>query len=164
MLDIIRSLYRFLRRALSDLPTAIGSNKLGVLFPLLPACIYFAITYFQQGWAAMKRDWLIASIVTVVSYSVLFAYCIIRNLYKEHKELAAKLGKKEKELQYLRDMPRWAGYESDQAWKNAIDEQNRLVNLGHSVDDLFTRLQVDALRTARDLEGLLEEYPRAEKG
>jgi hypothetical protein len=157
MAEFLRSLYRFSRRALSDIPSAIGSNKLGVLFPFIPAILVFGITFARQGWMAMKWDWIIAAVVTAASYLLLFIYCVVRNLYREHMAIVEKAKRFERELDFIRNTPPWAGYESEQVWRSGIDEQNRLVNLGHSVDGYFTALQTDALQLSTNLLKFLQQ-------
>lgn len=56
--------------------------------------------------------------------------------------------------------PPWQGYESEQAWRDAIAEQNRLVMIGHSVDRLFSPLQVEAFSVAKDAIALAASKPR----
>lgn len=90
-IQALRSLYRFLRRALSDLPRSIGSNLLGVWFPLVPACFWFLYQWTQQGWQILAHNWRIAAEITFLSYLLLFLYCVIRNVYREHKIVQAKL-------------------------------------------------------------------------
>jgi hypothetical protein len=157
MAEAVESMGRFLLRALRDLPSSIGSNNLGVVFPLVPAILLFGITYYLQGWKAMKQDWIIAALVTVVSYALLYLYCIVRNVYRDHVSMCTKVKKAEADLQYLRDIPAWSGYANEQAWRNSIDEQNRLVNLGHLIDGLFSPLQVDAFLFVKELTEFLRE-------
>lgn len=52
--------------------------------------------------------------------------------------------------------PPWEGYESEQRRRESIAEQNRLVDLGRSVDGLLQPLQIDALRYTKDLDAFLE--------
>ena len=95
----------------------------------------------------MSHDWIIASKITVASYAMLFAYIIVRNLYREH----VAIKKKNEWLELERNRPAWSSYGSEQAWSDAINEQNRLVNLGHSVDGYFIELQIDALQLATEI-------------
>ena len=156
MAEVVKSMGRFSLRALRGLPSSIGSNGLGVVFPLVPALLLFGITYSLRGWKAMKQDWIIAAVVTVASYVLLFLYCVVRNVYREHVSMRTRAVEAETELQYLRDVPPWSGHESEQAWKYSINEQNRILSIGHSVDGLFTPLQLDAFRLAKDMRAFLE--------
>ena len=156
MPEVIQSLIRFLRRALSDLPSSIGSNSLGIWFPIVPTLLFFAYQWRQNGWRGTKHDLVVGTVITVISYVLLFLYCVVRNLYREHVALVAKEKKTRQELEWIRNMPPWSGYESEQAWRSSIDEQNRLVNLGHSVDGYFTSLQIDALHLSLELLAFLK--------
>jgi hypothetical protein len=156
MPEVLQSLWRFLRRVLSDLPSSIGSNHLGVWFPVIPTCLWFLYQWSQQGWQSMKHDLVVGIAITAISYALLFLYCVVRNLYREHLAIVAKEKKTRAELEYIRNIPRWTGYESEEAWRSAIDEQNRLVNLGHSIDG-FSVLLLDTIRLHQDLMGYLKE-------
>lgn len=87
----IYSFGRFLRRALSDLLSSIGSNNLGVWFPALPAILWFVYQTRQNGWQAMKHDIVVGLIITACSYGALFIYVSIRNVYREHIALARRV-------------------------------------------------------------------------
>jgi hypothetical protein len=50
----------------------------------------------------MKQDWILALVVTNVSYAGLFLYCVMRNVYREHVGLRAKAARDDADLQYLR--------------------------------------------------------------
>jgi hypothetical protein len=91
MPEVIQSLIRFLRRALSDLPGSIGSNNLGVWFPAIPTILFFVYQWRQNGWAGVKHDLIVGTVITVISYALLFCYCVVRNLYREHVALVAKV-------------------------------------------------------------------------
>ena len=55
---------------------------------------------------------------------------------------------------------------TDEQWKQhceAVASQNRLIELGRSVDGMFTPLQTDALRLAKNIDTLLEELPVPQK-
>jgi hypothetical protein len=45
----------------------------------------------------------------------------------------------------------WGGYKSEADQRASVDEQNRLINLGRSVDSLLSPLQVDTLRLSKEL-------------
>jgi hypothetical protein len=135
---------------MSDLPGSIGSNHLGVWFPVVPAALFFIYQFMQAGWPAVKHDILVGTVITIVSYGLLFLYCVARNVYREHVALVRQSAKLKMELDYIRDQPRWIGYESEQAWRAAIDEQNRLVNLGHWADGVCSSLQIDAFKFAKE--------------
>jgi hypothetical protein len=111
--ETLRSLYRFLRRALFDLPGSIGSNRLGVFFPAIPAVMLFMCRAYQGGWQAMKNDIVLGTTVTLISYALLFLYCVARNLYREHAALVGRIKKITSELEYVKNQPPWAGYESE---------------------------------------------------
>jgi hypothetical protein len=157
MAQFAHSLARFLRRALFDLPSSIGSNGLGVWFPLVPATLLFLYQGFQSGWQTVTHDLVVGAIITLISYALLFLYCVVRNIYREHAALAAKLVKSQSQLEYIQNRPRWEGYENEQAWRDAINEQNRLVNLGHLIDGRFSLLQADAFLFTKELSRLLQE-------
>jgi len=157
MSEAIQSLVRFLRRAISDLPISIGSNHLGVWFPLVPTALFIGYQCLQNGWRSVRHDLFIGTVITAISYGLLFLYCIIRNVYREHVTLAAKEKQTREELEEIRDRPAWSGYASEQVWRGAVDEQNRLVNLGHFVDGLFSPPQIEALTIAKRLGELLRE-------
>lgn len=91
MPESIQSLIRFLRRALSDLPSSIGSNHLGVWFPALPSALFILYQFHQSGWVGVKHDLIVGVAITVASYALLFLWCAIRNIYREHVALVAKL-------------------------------------------------------------------------
>ena len=91
MAEFIQSLGRLLGRALSFLPNSIGSNQLGVLFPAVPAVLWFIWQLHHDGWKATKRGILIGLVITFISYAILFLYCVARTIYKEHRELSRTL-------------------------------------------------------------------------
>jgi hypothetical protein len=91
MVKFICSLLRFLRRVLSDLPSSIGSNYAGIWFPLIPALLLLAYQIVQNGWATVKHDLLVGTIITIISYALLLLYCVVRNLYREHCALSKSL-------------------------------------------------------------------------
>jgi hypothetical protein len=72
----------------------------------------------------MKHDLIVGTVITVISYGLLFLYCVVRNVYKEHIALVEREKNTLNELNRLRNQLPWAGYESEAAWKAAIDEQN----------------------------------------
>jgi hypothetical protein len=45
----------------------------------------------------------------------------------------------------------WKGYGSEPAWREATDEQNRLVDLGKKADGLFDPLQLEAFGLAKEM-------------
>jgi hypothetical protein len=163
MRDLFHSLGRFLRRAFKDLPGSIGSNHLGIWFPVLPAALFFFYQGAQNGWRGMRNDLLVATGITVISYGLLFLYCLVRNLYREHVALVVKEKNTREQLEWIQQVPRWEGYESEAAWIAAIDEQNRLVNLGHFADGVLNELQINALRYVKGLmefvSNELESFP-----
>jgi hypothetical protein len=53
--------------------------------------------------------------------------------------------------------PAWAGYESEQAWRDGIAQQNRLIELGRSIDGLFTQLQIETFHLAKGMRDLAVE-------
>jgi hypothetical protein len=57
----------------------------------------------------------------------------------------------------VEQIPPWAGYESEEAWHQAIDNQNRLIDIGRTVDNLFSPVQIDAFRLAKDIRDFLGE-------
>jgi len=111
----------------------------------------------------MKTDLTIGCVITVISYMLLFLYCIVRNVYREHVALVVKEKSTREQLEWIQQIPRWQGYESEAAWRAAIDEQNRLVALGHFADGVFSQIQVDAFRLARDIRTFLAEFPVPKK-
>jgi hypothetical protein len=54
--------------------------------------------------------------------------------------------------------PPWerAGYQSEEIWRAAVAAQNKLIELGRSVEGLFRPLQIDAFRLAQQMRGFLE--------
>jgi hypothetical protein len=90
----------------------------------------------------------------------LTAQAASRKCEAERRDALAKVSELQNEIRIWesKSVP-WSGYESEQAWRNAIDEQNRLVNLGHKVDGLFAPLQVDALMVAKDIALMLKALP-----
>jgi hypothetical protein len=157
MAHFFYSLCRFLRRALSDLPSSIGSNQLGVWFPLLPALLFFGYQVYQSGWPAVRHDLFVGTLITLISYGLLFLYCVVRNVYREHVALVGELARSQSRLEYIENRSRWAGYESEQAWRSSINEQNRLVNLGHVIDGLFSPRQADAFLFVKELSGFIRQ-------
>jgi len=47
----------------------------------------------------MRQDWSIAAEVTIASYVLLFIWCVVRNLYREHVALVTRATEVERELQ-----------------------------------------------------------------
>jgi hypothetical protein len=153
-----RSLGRFLLRALVYLPQSIGSNHLGILFPAVPAILFFGYQWHQHGWQAMRSDLLVGLVITFISYGLLLLYCVVRNVYTEHVSLKAEGQYLESELEYMRGIPLWQGHESEEAWRASIDEQNRLINLGHFVDGIFDQLQIEAIKLATDMRAFVSSF------
>jgi hypothetical protein len=91
MPEWVKSLRRFLWRVLSDLPASIGSNYLGVWFPLVPGALLVFYQVVQTGWATVRHDLTVGAIITTLSYALLFFYCIVRNAYREHRALTKQL-------------------------------------------------------------------------
>jgi hypothetical protein len=118
---------------------------------MVPTVLFVAYQYRQNGWHAMKHDLIVGTVITVISYGLLFLYCVVRNVYREHIALVEREKNTLNELNRLRNQPPWAGCESEAAWKAAIDEQNRLVYVGHAVDGVFSSLQIEVLILAGDL-------------
>ncbi len=145
MVQFLRRLWHFLCRALSDLPSSIGSNHLGVWFPLVPAVLFLVYQISQTGWQAVRHDFWVGTIITLVSYGLLFLYCVVRNLYREHVALVERAAKLKSELEYVQNKPSWIGYESEQQWRDSIAFQNKLIELGRSIDGVLSPLQIDAL-------------------
>jgi len=53
--------------------------------------------------------------------------------------------------------PPWEGYESEEAWRAAIAEQNRLVSLAHSVEGLLNPLQIEVIALRKELMGFVSQ-------
>lgn len=139
------------------MPSSIGSNSLGLWFPVVPAVLLFVYQGRQSGWQTVKHDLLVGTVITAISYALLFLYCVVRNLYREHVALVRKVEKLNSELEYIQTTPLWTGYGSEQAWRAAIDEQNRLVALGHLADGALGPYQIEAIKIVKDLRELLHE-------
>ena len=86
-----QSLGRFLRRAVSDLPTAISSNYVGLFFPALPAALYYLWDSLHKGWYADVRDIETAMVIAALSYLILFLYVVLRRIYREHHALKDRI-------------------------------------------------------------------------
>lgn len=167
MAEAVHSLKRFLKRALAFLPSSIGSNHLGVWFPLVPTALFLFYEAHESGWKAMTRDLVVGLVITVISYGLLFLYCIAHNVYTEHIALVAKENETRQQLDWIQDIPPWQGFESEQVWRDAIEFQNKLITLGRSVDGLFSPLQIEAFTLAKELRGFysyLGPYPPQSNG
>jgi hypothetical protein len=164
MFEAIKSLGRFLRRVLRDIPGAIGTNYGGIWFPILPAALLLAYQSRQYGWKNVKRDLLVGSVVTLIAYGLLTLWVIVRNVYREHVGMQARAEKAEELLECERSRPPWKGYESEAAWRASIAFQNVLIELGRSVDGVLSQLQVDALKLAKDSRTFLTEFEAMPEG
>lgn len=91
MPEWIKSLCRFLGRVLGSLPSSIGSNYMGVWFPIVPAFLLVCFQVSQTGWQTVRHDLWVDTVITIISYALLFIYCVARNMYREHRELKNKL-------------------------------------------------------------------------
>jgi hypothetical protein len=49
------------------------------------------------------------------------------------------------------NLPAWSGFESEQVWRESIAFQNKLIELGRSIDGVLNPIQIDAIRLATDL-------------
>jgi hypothetical protein len=65
----------------------------------------------------------------------------------ENEKLAEEVQRLNLKLDYWQKP--WRQYASEEAWKKATAEQNRLIELGRSTDGLLTPLQIDTLRLAK---------------
>jgi hypothetical protein len=82
-------------------------------------------------------------------------------VYRQHKRIGEQLADRPVETlpvasasppQASYEPTAWEGYDSEEAWVAAITEQNRLVNLGRSVDGLITPFKIkDATEAAERL-------------
>ena len=69
----------------------------------------------------------------------------------------AVAGQKEDRPEIVQNVPAaqpevpWKGYASEQAWRQAIEEQNRLAELGRKTDGLFDPLQLEAFGLAKEM-------------
>lgn len=158
MSKMLCSLARFLWRALRDVPGSIGSNNLGLWFPLIPAGILLAVKVHRSGWVKVKDDLYLGMQITAVSYIALFIYCAIRNVYREHVSLMKSYKQAKDQLEYLNSRPAWQGYQSEQQWKDSIDYQNRLIDIGRNLDGFFSPIQLEALRLAKEIRNFLNSF------
>ena len=82
-------------RALAALPSSLGSNWLGLLFPLLVFILTQIVTGFVRGWASMKAHWkdnlLIGFAVAGVAWTGLYIWCILTTISTDHTQLNARI-------------------------------------------------------------------------
>jgi hypothetical protein len=84
-----------LLRALRLLPASLGSNWLGLLFPLFIPVIAEIIAFWRYGWRAMIASWVIPTKIALASaliaYGLLLSWCILRVVYQHHEDLTSRL-------------------------------------------------------------------------
>lgn len=87
-------------RALFAIPHVLGSNALGLLWPVVIVVCGEIIACFVYGWRVVIDKWKRASLIgfaaLVACYMSLFAYCALNTVYQDHFALSQKAS-------YLRD-------------------------------------------------------------
>jgi|WetSurMetagenome_2_1015567.scaffolds.fasta_scaffold229749_1 hypothetical protein len=92
---MLAHLARLLLRSFFEIPGALGSTALGILFPVLIALLGEAIGVWRFGWRKMAESWktatCVGSIALAVGYVALFSVLVITNVYVDHMKLVQKL-------------------------------------------------------------------------
>ena len=78
-------------RAIWFLPSSLGSNALGLVWPVVIVLCGEIIACFVYGWRAMISKWKNASLIGLaalgICYTLLFLWCGLRLNYYDHLEL-----------------------------------------------------------------------------
>ncbi len=81
------------QRAFSAIPGLLGSNALGLLWPVVIVSCGEIIACFVYGWRTVISKWRQASVIGFaalgVCYSVLFGWSILSTSYQDHATLAS---------------------------------------------------------------------------
>jgi hypothetical protein len=92
---MVAHIVHLLNRSLALLPTSLGSNWLGLLFPLLVFLLTQCVSVFVHGWSSIKVHWkgnlLVGFAVALLSWSALFLWCVARIIYQDHMTLATRV-------------------------------------------------------------------------
>src|SRR5437764_5675567 len=84
-------LAHLLARAFGNLPSSLGSNWLGLVFPFLVFLLTEVVTGFVRGWSNMMSHWkgnlLIGIAVAMFSWISLFLWCVVTTTYDDHMNL-----------------------------------------------------------------------------
>ena len=82
-------------RAFFAIPTSLGSNMLGLLWPVIIVFCGEFIAYIIYGWRVMIAKWKQASLIGLaalgICYTVLFGWCILATNYQEHSKLSSRV-------------------------------------------------------------------------
>jgi hypothetical protein len=82
-------------RAFAGAPSSLGSNWLGLVFPLLVFMFTQVVTGFARGWNRMKSHWkdnlLLGFAVAAVAWAALFTWCIVTTIGDDHNNLNARI-------------------------------------------------------------------------
>ena len=83
-------------RALYAIPSLLGSNVLGLIWPVIVVFCGEIIAGFSYGWRVMiSNKWKQASIIGFaalgICYTLLFAWCALTTNYSDHATLASKV-------------------------------------------------------------------------
>ena len=140
----------------------------------LPAVLYCAwITYSAQvakgGGTLISLDvasYLDLAFITTLLTSTLLSLCVLgigvarlfrpRRAEDQHPLETVPETKETREESSDRGTAAkpevlWKGYASEQAWRDATEEQGRLVDLGRKADGLFDPLQLEAFGLAKEM-------------
>jgi hypothetical protein len=75
-------------RSLVYFPTALSSNWLSILLPLLIWAVGEGIRVRKQGWGAMRWETIARETWLMIGlYGLLFGWAVIRTVYEDHRSL-----------------------------------------------------------------------------
>jgi hypothetical protein len=124
---------------------------LGLWFPSVPGIVLFVLQAWEKGWNTVSTEFWLGFKVILGSYGLLFFYCIVRNLYREHVALAARANEAESLLHTLTHIDEPDLSESEGELKSQIKSlQAEIEQLKMSLPDLDLEIKAVAFNTRRD--------------
>src|SRR5579863_4663554 len=82
-------------RSVSAIPSALGSNMLGLIWPVIIVLCGEFLACVVYGWRVIFDKWKKASLIGFaalgVCYTLLFTWCALSINYKDHAEMATKI-------------------------------------------------------------------------
>jgi hypothetical protein len=88
-------LFNLILRSIEAMPSAVGSNWLGVLYPLLLFALTEGLSVLFFGWLAVKQNWGktvgVGFAVVGVFWTGLFLWCAVKTTYTDHQQLAERV-------------------------------------------------------------------------
>jgi hypothetical protein len=137
--------------ALIALPTSLGSNMLGVIWPLIIVLVGEAIAGFAYGWKfvfekKLKEFSIIGFAALVACYTLLWVYCAFSLDYSDHSTLSSEVQTLQKANDKSAEHERYAILEARNKCAETVGENRTLGQQNRDQQNTINNCQMQALR------------------